>query len=233
MLDLDVIVYPCPRDGTRYRAKVTEMGGKSQFPYLVDPNTKFASYESDRIVRYLFQTYGDGLVPLPLSLGPLTTSSAALASALRAGKGRQARPNLPPSPPMPLELWSYEASPFCRVVREQLCELELAHKVITVARGSSKREQLVQTAGKMQVPYIVDPNTNTQMFESSEINAYLLRTYGPGSKGVTSATDALEDGSGTSEWPQVLYPSAASALSAPPLSVCTCFTLLLFRTLLP
>jgi len=202
MLDLDVIVYPCPRDGTRYRANVTEMGGKSQFPYLVDPNTKFASYESDRIVRYLFQTYGDGLVPLPLSLGPLTTSSAALASALRAGKGRQAKPNLPPSPPMPLELWSYEASPFCRVVREQMCELELAHKVITVARGSSKREQLVQIAGKMQVPYMVDPNTNTQMFESSEINAYLQRTYGSGSKGVTSDTDASEDVSDTSESPQ-------------------------------
>jgi len=30
MLDIDVIVYPCPRDGKRYRDKVIEMGGKSQ-----------------------------------------------------------------------------------------------------------------------------------------------------------------------------------------------------------
>lgn len=187
MLDLDVVVYPCPRDGTRYRANVTDMGGKSQFPYLVDPNTKFASYESDRIIRYLFQTYGDGIVPLPLTLGPLTTSSAALASAFRIGKGRQARPALPPAPAQPLEVWSYEASPFCRVVRERLCELELAHKVVTVARGSAKREKLVELAGKMQVPYLVDPNTGTQMFESADINAYLDRTYGPGSNGASAA----------------------------------------------
>ena len=180
MLDLDVVVYPCPRSGTRYRAKVTDMGGKAQFPYLVDPNTKFASYESDRIIRYLFQTYGDGIVPLPLTLGPLTSASASLASAFRMGKGRQAKPGLPPTPAQPLEFWSYEASPFCRVVRERLCELELAHKVVTVARGSPKREQLVELAGKMQVPYLVDPNTGTQMFESADINAYLDRTYGPG-----------------------------------------------------
>jgi len=180
MLDLDVVVYPCPRSGTRYRAKVTDMGGKAQFPYLVDPNTKFASYESDRIIRYLFQTYGDGIVPLPLTLGPLTSASASLVSAFRMGKGRQAKPGLPQAPAQPLEFWSYEASPFCRVVRERLCELELAHKVVTVARGSPKREQLVELAGKMQVPYLVDPNTGTQMFESADINAYLDRTYGPG-----------------------------------------------------
>jgi glutathione S-transferase len=192
MLDIDVIVYPCPRDGARYRGNVTSMGGKSQFPYLVDPNTKFESYESDRIIRYLFQTYGDGIIPLPLTLGPLTTSSAALVSAIRVGKGRQAKPDLPPAPELPLEFWSYEASPFCRVVREMLCELELAHKVITVARGSSKREALVALAGKMQVPYLVDPNTGTAMFESSDINAYLLSTYGPGAAGSSKAEVGVE-----------------------------------------
>ena len=69
-------------------------------------------------------------------------------------------------------------------MREQLCELELLHKVITVARGSSKREKLVELAGKMQVPYLVDPNTGTSLFESADINAYLLRTYGPGAAAV-------------------------------------------------
>jgi len=125
-------------------------------------------------------------VPLPLTLGPLTTGSAALASAFRAGKGRQAKTELPTAPAQPVELWSYEGSPFCRVVREQLCELELAHKVITVARGSSKREELVKLAGKFQVPYLVDPNTRTTMFESADINAYLHRTYGSGTAGVPS-----------------------------------------------
>jgi len=30
----------------------------------------------------------------------------------------------------------------------------------------------------MMVPYLVDPNTGTAMFESADITAYLLATYG-------------------------------------------------------
>lgn len=39
ILDLDVMMYPCPKDGPTWRPKAIEMGGKSQFPYLVDVNT--------------------------------------------------------------------------------------------------------------------------------------------------------------------------------------------------
>ena len=33
-------------------------------------------------------------------------------------------------------------------------------------------------SGKMQVPYLVDPNAGTEMFESADILAYLEETYG-------------------------------------------------------
>ncbi len=39
VLDLDVLVYPCPKDGPTWRPKAVELGGKAQFPYLVDPNS--------------------------------------------------------------------------------------------------------------------------------------------------------------------------------------------------
>lgn len=51
ILDLDVIMYPCPRNGPDYRPKVVSMGGKSMFPYLVDPNTGAKMYESDEIIK--------------------------------------------------------------------------------------------------------------------------------------------------------------------------------------
>ncbi|EKX35174.1 hypothetical protein GUITHDRAFT_43846, partial [Guillardia theta CCMP2712] len=63
ILDLDVEFLPCPKGGGVYRAQVQEMGGKQQFPFLVDPNTGTKMYESDDIVDYLFRNYGDGLVP--------------------------------------------------------------------------------------------------------------------------------------------------------------------------
>src|SRR5262249_33966342 len=59
--DLEAMIYPCPWRGG-YRAVVKERGGKERFPYLVDPNTDRALYESDDIIRYLADTYGDGRV---------------------------------------------------------------------------------------------------------------------------------------------------------------------------
>uniref|UniRef100_A0A453RSG3 GST N-terminal domain-containing protein n=1 Tax=Aegilops tauschii subsp. strangulata TaxID=200361 RepID=A0A453RSG3_AEGTS len=75
VLDLDVLYYPCPKGSPTFRPKVLEMGGKRQFPYMVDPNTGVAMYESDDIINYLAKTYGDGSVPIMLKLGLLTVSN--------------------------------------------------------------------------------------------------------------------------------------------------------------
>jgi glutathione S-transferase len=175
VLDLDAIIYPCPKGGPRFREIVKQRGGKYQFPYLVDPNRDVALYESDDIDRYLFETYGSGAVPLLLSLGPLTIASSFTATVLRLGRGMRYRPSNPPA--RPLELYSYEGCPFCRIVREALCELELPYLLHNVPRGGARRAELVARAGKMQVPYLVDPNTRREMFESADIVAYLNATY--------------------------------------------------------
>ena len=57
-LDLEAHIFPCPKGGTRFRPEVERRGGKQQFPYLVDPNAGKALYESDEIIRYLYQEYG-------------------------------------------------------------------------------------------------------------------------------------------------------------------------------
>jgi hypothetical protein len=35
VLDLDVLFYPCPKDGPNFRPKAIQLGGKKQFPYMV------------------------------------------------------------------------------------------------------------------------------------------------------------------------------------------------------
>jgi glutathione S-transferase len=77
----------------------------------------------------------------------------------------------------PLTLYGYEGSPFVRPVRETLGTLALAHKVVYCARGSQNRNVLYEKTGRFQVPYIEDPNTGVNMFESGEIVKYLLATY--------------------------------------------------------
>jgi glutathione S-transferase len=173
-LDLPARILPCPKGGHRYRDELIARGGKALFPYLVDPNTGKEMYESDDIVRYLFAEYGSGPPP-GLLLGPVAALTGSIASAWRGGKGTRVQASRPPR--QPLELWSFEASPFSRLVREKLCSLEIPYLLHNVGKGSPGRTAFRARSGKMQVPYLVDPNTNVEMFESSDIVTYLQETY--------------------------------------------------------
>lgn len=173
-LDLEAEIRPSPKGGHRYRDECIERGGKAQFPYLIDPNTGREMYESDDIVEYLYREYGAGPAPGgQLGMFPVLTGS--FASALRAGAGTYAEASAMPE--KPLELWSFEASPFCRIVRERLCVLELPYVLHNVGKGSAARKAFVEMSGKMQVPYLMDPNTGEGLFESADIVAYLNRVY--------------------------------------------------------
>lgn len=175
VLDLEATIYPCPKGGPNFRRQVVQRGGKAQFPFLVDPNTGRELYESDDIITYLFAEYGAGPPPLGLRLGMLTDVSSMLASVARPGFGGLYVPARQPK--KPLELWSFEASPFCRIVRERLSALELPYVLHNVAKGSPSRPAFIKRSGRMQVPFLADPNTGTELFESADIVAYLSETY--------------------------------------------------------
>src|SRR5262249_40933119 len=100
---------------------------------------------------------------------------SALASLARIGHGERyvsAR-----APEKPLELWSFEASPFCRLVREELTVLELPYLLHNVAKNSPSRAAFIQRSGRLMAPSLPDPTASTEMFESADILAYLRRTY--------------------------------------------------------
>ncbi len=196
-LDLDVLILPCPKQGTRYRDELVERGGKAQFPYLVDPNTGVEMYESLDIVAYLFETYGDGKVPLRWRLGGLQKTGSMVASATRTHRGMRA--NTGAYPEELLELYSFESSPYARLVREKLCEMEIPYivrncgrtelqewllppvrKLLNITPDSKldNRRYLLQREGKMSIPYLYDPNTGQGLFESGDILDYLERAYG-------------------------------------------------------
>ena len=175
-LDLDALIYPCPKGGPRFRPELIERGGKAQFPYLVDPNTEQELYESGDIVRYLFDHYGQGSVPIMLRPGPhnaLSTMWASLARPFATGRFYRSAH----APERPLELWSFEASAACRIVREHLTSYELPYILRNVGRGSAKRAQLIERTGDMKVPYLIDPNTGSEVLEWAPIVEYLRATY--------------------------------------------------------
>lgn len=76
-----------------------------------------------------------------------------------------------------LELYQYEACPFCMRVRQRMTELELDYIIRNVPRGSQKRQFLRELGGKEQVPFLVDQQRGVRMYESEDIIAYLNEHY--------------------------------------------------------
>jgi len=180
-MDLDVLVKPCPR-GSPFRLEVEDLGGKAQFPFLVDSETGVSMSESDDIIAYLASTYGGGVGVDEVSERgnpAVSLASGLLASGLRGFRGGalSARARSVRSTYKPLELYSYENNQFCRPVRELLCELALPYRVKSAGKGSPRREELAGVAETTQCPFLVDPNTGVSLGESADILAYLEQTY--------------------------------------------------------
>ncbi len=195
-LGLDAEIYPCPQGGKRFRPEAKRIGGKRQFPLLMDPNTHTTMYESADIIDYLFRTYGGQPTPRAYRPGSFRPLFGGLGSAVRGLRGIHGRPAKHPK--QLLELWSFESSPYSRLVRERLTELELPYVLHNIGkeqfadmgpavmrvkpgpykpRPGGRREKLLAQLGRIQVPYLEDPNTGTKMYESSQIIDYLEQEY--------------------------------------------------------
>lgn len=199
-LDLDALILPCPKGGHRFRDEAVRLGGKAQFPLLVDENTGVMLYESKDIIDYLRKQYGQrGSGPSAL-VHWLNVSSSSGASAIAAAGsingGMMVRAST--APDQPLILFSFETSPYSKIVRDRLCELELPYVLRNTGKGhwrdlgppsfrdqmfkgelrtTRNRSWLADNTGKVQVPYLIDPNTGVAMYESGDIIEYLNQTY--------------------------------------------------------
>lgn len=153
-----VLVRPCPKGGKRFRPAVAELGGKAQFPYLIDPNTDEKMYESANISRYLIKTYG-GARPFMQWTGPidLLSSQFGVLARLMAGtitiKSR--------APEKPLEFTGAERDPRARLVKERLCSMEIEYLWRPISG----------------VPTLSDPNTGALLSGAVEIRRYLKENY--------------------------------------------------------
>jgi glutathione S-transferase len=168
VLDLDANLRPVPKGGSRFEP--------GPVPRLEDPNAGLMLQGSQKIVAHLYDRYGNGKPPRLINATPVRIATGIATRILTGGRGAYARPSR--APEKPLELWSFEASPWCQFARFALCELELPYVLHNIAKGSAHRKELVARAGRVQAPYLFDPNTGEAMFESAQIENYLEKTYG-------------------------------------------------------
>ena len=176
-LDLEVLVRPCPKGGGRHREALVALGGKAQVPFLVDPNTGDRLYESREIVDHLERHYGASRTVADAGLGLLGSTPALVLSGLPRGvAGSRARASRAAAEP--LVLYGWEAQPESRVVREVLCELELAYLSRPIAPGSARRSEPVAAGEAMGwAPRLVDPNAGEERVGMESIVDHLEATY--------------------------------------------------------
>lgn len=207
-LNLDVMILPVPEGGRRFCERLRTLSGDTAVPFLLDPNTGEQRGGAASINAYLFERYGHGsAIPSALQPSPWSLRLARLAGQVRGEHGRQSTPSSARQDVQPLTLYSFESSPYSRPVRERLCELELPYRLVNLSKQQradlgpavqrlhlgdyrplpgSKRERFLAVHGRVQVPYLEDPNTGIALFESRAILRYLETTYGGVDKGSVS-----------------------------------------------
>ncbi len=173
-LDLDALIKPCPEGETQHRRELSQLGQK-EVPFLIDRSAGVQLADSAKIVEHLYLHYGNGS-PVPLRMrGEFARITSKYASELR---GKPAAYELPSErPELTLELWNYEGSPYCRIVREELGRLGLPYISRNLARNSPRREAFRARFGKLQFPRLYDPNDETGLFETDAILAHLQSHY--------------------------------------------------------
>ncbi len=195
-LNLDADIFPVPEGGTRHLEALRRLSGTAHLPFLFDPNTGGKHTGADAIVAYLFRRYGNSEPPSALKPSVMNSLASRMASRMRASAGVVVHPSRT-AEKMPT-LYSFESSPFSRLVRERLCELEIAYTLVNLGKQQrsdmgpakarwtlkpyqplqgTKRDTFFQRHGDVQVPYLDDPNTGVGLFESADILAYLDKQY--------------------------------------------------------
>ncbi|KAK7271390.1 hypothetical protein RJT34_27246 [Clitoria ternatea] len=136
----------------------------------------------------------------------LATSSLASVSRFAWGAksitGSSLNKGITSDPPVSLQLFEFEACPFCRRVREAMTELDLSVEVYPCPKGSVRHREVVRrTGGKEQFPFLIDQNTGISLYESGDIVKYLFEQYG---KGRSSSSGLLESTIFTGWMPTIL-----------------------------
>lgn len=175
-------VHRWARRGHQYRPCVAKLEEGRQFSNVqASQGSSFLSF-----LCPLLKLFGGGDPSAPRNAF-LETATSGVSTLARLPWGSKVRHEIGElarrreQPPKALQLYEFEACPFCRRVREALTELDLSAEIYPCPKGSIYHRQIVkENGGKEQFPYLIDPNTGVCLYESGDIVKYLFQTYGGG-----------------------------------------------------
>lgn len=72
-----------------------------------------------------------------------------------------------------LTLYYKPTCPYCQFVLGEAEDMGLSFNLKDISRDPHLQRELIERGGKQQVPYLIDDETGTEMYESDDIVAYL------------------------------------------------------------
>jgi len=196
--ELDLLVeniIPSGKDSNVWKDDLANMNQEETLPRLVvvedDEENSKVIQGTDDIISYLedqFDSSSASSLTFEEETQPVISPEllSSFASVLRLNRGAtvnsaaktNSEGSLAKQGKVPLILYSYEGNQFCRLVREVLLELDLTYELRSAGKESPRRAELANiSGGSTQCPFIIDPNTDTQMNESKDIIEYLYKEY--------------------------------------------------------
>ncbi len=79
---------------------------------------------------------------------------------------------------MMVTLYYKPTCPFCQRVLGEVEKMGLKMNLKDISADDAVTQELIERGGKRQVPYLVDEEKGTEMYESGDIINYLVEHYG-------------------------------------------------------
>lgn len=76
-----------------------------------------------------------------------------------------------------LILYTTPMCPYCKRVEAYLEEANIPYEERNVASNPAFRDELLDKGGRMQVPFLVDSERDTSMYESEDMLNYIAEHY--------------------------------------------------------
>lgn len=191
-LALDAEYFSCPRttfktygsiEGSRFRNNLIKIGGKAQFPFLIDEKTNKKIYESDDIVEYLIKNYKSNNKNLPKNYIFSTKFGFLnfIRNIFRCLK-EDGLMKIPSKKSKKMVLWGKVGSYDSLKARETLTSLEINYIFRTIPIGANEKIKYFKTKFKKYLnsnlfePSILEDNENI-IVGGYNISSYLNKKY--------------------------------------------------------
>ncbi len=76
-----------------------------------------------------------------------------------------------------LKLYTFRYCPYCERVRTAFADMKIPYEEVSAEPGTPGLQEVLRLGGKQQVPFLVDPEREHHLYESTDIIEYARKRF--------------------------------------------------------